>query len=155
MSWQRGREEILGMLERRELTRVIADVDLAHRLVGSARRHLHSAEHIGEDDPELAYAAVRDAVRKAMAAMLQAQGLRATTNGGHLAVQHAIRAQFGESMGKLLRPVDRIRITRHAAEYPGPDTWIDADAVHADLPAAQAVVDAAANAIDHLPVFAP
>jgi hypothetical protein len=38
-------------------------------------------------------------------------------------------------MGSLLRPVDRIRTTRHAAEYPDRETWIDADAVSADLPA--------------------
>lgn len=143
----------MGRLQRRELTQVVADLELARRLVGSARRHLHSAERVREEDPELAYAAVHDAVRKAMAAMLQAQGLRATTTGGHLAVQHAVAAQFGDSMGRLLRPVDRIRTTRHAGEYPGPATWIDADTVIADLPAARGLVDAAEAALDHLPVF--
>ena len=118
MSWVRGRDEILGMLERAELTRVVADVGLAERLIASAKRHLTSAEQLSDEDPELAYAAIHDAVRKAMAAMLQAQGLRPTTAGGHLTVQHAVRAQFGSSMGKLLRPVDRIRITRHRVEYP-------------------------------------
>ena len=118
MSWVRGRDEILGMLERAELTRVVADVGLAERLIASAERHLTSAEQLSDEDPELAYAAIHDAVRKAMAAMLQAQGLRPTTAGGHLAVQHAVRAQFGSSMGELLRPVDRIRITRHRVEYP-------------------------------------
>jgi hypothetical protein len=39
-------------------------------------------------------------------------------------------------MGTALRPVDRIRTTRLATEYPDRDTWIDADAVFADLPAA-------------------
>ena len=33
MSWVRGRDEILGMLERAELTRVVADVGLAERLI--------------------------------------------------------------------------------------------------------------------------
>lgn len=56
-------------------------------------------------------------------------------------------------MGPLLRPVDRIRTTRHAVEYLDEETWIDADAVHADLPAAQALIDAAGKAVDHLPVF--
>lgn len=155
MSWPRGRDEILGMLERAELTRVVADLGLAERLVASAARHVASAERLCDDDPELAYAAVHDAVRKAMAAMLQAQGLRPTTKGGHLAVQHAIRAQFGSSMGTLLRPVDRIRTTRHRVEYPDSETWIDADAVLADLPAARELVDAADKAIRHLSVFVP
>lgn len=155
MSWVRGRDEILGMLERAELTRVVADVGLAERLIASAKRHLTSAEQLSDEDPELAYAAIHDAVRKAMAAMLQAQGLRPTTTGGHLAVQHAVRAQFGSSMGKLLRPVDRIRITRNRVEYPDSETWIDADAVLADLPAAHELVNAADKSIGHLTVFVP
>lgn len=155
MSWPRGRDEILSMLDRAELTQVVADLGLAERLLTSASRHLASAERLSDEDPELAYAAIHDAVRKAMAAMLQAQGLRATTKGGHLAVQHAVRAQFGSSMGKLLRPVDRIRTTRHRVEYPDSETWIDADAVLADLPAARELVDAADKAIRHLTVFVP
>lgn len=153
MSWTRGRDEIVGMIEREELTQVVADADLARHLIEAAHRHVKSAEVLRDDDPELAYAAVYDAIRKAMAAMLQAQGLRATTMGGHLAVQRAVRAQFGASMGALLRPVDRIRTTRHAIQYPDQETWVDADAVSADLPAAIALIDAAEKAIQHLPVF--
>jgi len=155
MSWERGRDEILDMLERGELDRVIADLAMAERLITSARRHLDSADQLHEDDPELAYAAIHDAIRKAMAAMLQAQGLRARTTGGHLAVQHAVRAQFGSSMGRLLRPVDRIRTTRHKAEYPDIGTSVDSDAVMANLPAARELVDAAEKVIPHLTVFGP
>lgn len=143
------------MLERAELTRVVADLGLAKRLIVSATRHLSSAERLRDQDPELAYAAIHDAVRKAMAAMLQAQGLRPTATGGHVAVQHAVRAQFGSSMGKLLRPVDRIRITRHRVEYPDSETWVDADAVLADIPPARELVQAADKAIGHLTVFTP
>ena len=89
-----------------------------------------------------------------MTAMLQVQGLRATTVGGHLAVQRAVRVQFGASMGALLRPVDRIRSTRHAIQYPDRESLVDADMVRADIPAATALVDAAAKAIEHLTVFA-
>jgi hypothetical protein len=55
-------------------------------------------------------------------------------------------------MGAILRPVDRIRTTRHA-EYPGPTTYIDEDAVTDDLAKAEAVIEAAAKALPHLPVF--
>lgn len=153
MSWSRGREEIVAMLDRRELTQLTANMELAERLLAAARMHLLSAESIADTDPYLAYAAVHDAVRKSLAAMLQAQGLRATTQGGHLAVQNAIKAQFGASMGALLRPMDRIRITRHEAEYPSESTWIDAETVRDDLPAAQSIVNAAEKAVPNLPVF--
>ncbi|WP_214103674.1 hypothetical protein [Acrocarpospora catenulata] len=153
MSWPRGREEILTMLQRRELTRVVADVQLAERLLVTARQHLISAEALASTDPHLAYAALHDAVRKSLAALLQVQGLRATTTGGHLAVQHATRAQFGASMGAILRPVDRIRATRHEIEYPTETTWIDEDGIRDDLPKAAAVVKAAEEVLPHLAVF--
>ncbi|MEO3802347.1 hypothetical protein [Nonomuraea sp. B1E8] len=154
-SWERGREEIVGMLQRRELTQVIADTELAERMITTARQHLVSAETLASTDPHLAYAALHDAVRKSLAALLQMQGLRATTTGGHLAVQHAARAQFGASMGAILRPIDRIRTTRHESEYPTPSTWIDEDTVRDDLSAATAVVEAAGRALPHLSPFVP
>ncbi|MBC6458828.1 HEPN domain-containing protein [Actinomadura sp. HBU206391] len=151
-SWERGREEILGMLDRRELTQVVADAELAERLLATARQHLRSVKLLAADDPYLAYAALHDAVRKALAALLQTQGLRATTTGGHLAVQRAVKAQFGATMGAILRPVDRIRTARHDAEYPTEGTWFDEDTVMDDLPKAQAVVEAAAKS---LPILSP
>src|SRR5258708_4374692 len=127
--WARGREEILGMIERRELEQVTANTELAERLVATARQHLASARLLAPSDPYLGYAAVHDAIRKSLSALLQIQGLRATTSGGHLAVMHAVQAQFGASMGLILRPVDRIRVTRHGAEYPGQATYVDELAV--------------------------
>ena len=141
------------MIERRELTQIVANVELGERLLTTARQHLISAAQLAGSDSYLAYAAVHDAIRKALSALLQVQGLRATTSGGHLAVQHAIQAQFGPSMGSLLRPVDRIRSTRHEAEYPGQSTYIDEDTVRDDLPAAQSIVDAVATALPHLSPF--
>jgi uncharacterized protein (UPF0332 family) len=152
-AWARGRAEILGMLERRELTQVTANPELAERLLATARQHLTSAGTLAGSDPYLAYAAVYDAIRKALSAMLQTQGLRATTSGDHVAVMRAVQAQFGASMGAILRPIDRIRTTRHEAEYPGQATYIDEDTVLDDLPRAEAVVEAAAEALPHLTVF--
>lgn len=152
--WERGREDILGMIERRELDQVTANSELADRLMAAARQHLASARLLAGSDPYLGYAALYDAVRKSLSALLQTQGLRATTSGGHLAVMHAVQAQFGASMGAILRPVDRIRVTRHEAEYPGQSTYIDEQTVLDDLPKAEAVVDAAAKALPHLTAFA-
>jgi uncharacterized protein (UPF0332 family) len=133
------------MLERGELSQITANVELADRLMATARQHLGSARLLADTDPYLAYVAVYDAIRKALSALLQIQGLRATTSGGHLAVMHAVQAQFGASMGAILRPVDRIRVTRHEAEYPGQATYIDQDTVLDDLPKAEAVVEAVAT----------
>lgn len=151
--WERGRAEIFGMIERGELSQVTANTELAERLMTTARQHAASARLLAATDPCLAYAAVYDAIRKALAALLQAQGLRATTQGGHLAVTHAVQAQFGPSMGAILRPIDRIRVTRHEAEYPGQATYIDEDTVLDDLPKAEAVLEAAAKALPHLTTF--
>ena len=130
------------MLERGELSQVTANAELADRLMATARQHLASVRLLADSDPYLAYVAVYDAIRKALSALLQIQGLCATTSGGHLAIMHAVQAQFGASMGAILRPVDRIRVTRHEAEYPGQATYIDQDTVLDDLPKAEAVVEA-------------
>lgn len=142
------------MIERRELGQVTANSELADRLMAASRQHLASARLLAGSDPYLGYAALYDAIRKSLSALHQIQGLRATTSGGHLAVMHAVQAQFGASMGAILRPVDRIRVTRHEAEYPGQSTYIDEQTVLDDLPKAEAVVDAAANALPHLTAFA-
>jgi hypothetical protein len=78
---------------------------------------------------------------------------RPTSERGHLALQRAIEAQFDASTGALLRPVSRIRTTRHAIQYPDTGTYIDADQIRADLPAAVELVNAAVKAVPHLPVF--
>jgi hypothetical protein len=60
--WSRGRAEILGMIERRELTQVTADAELADRLLAAARQHVVSAGVLADSDPYLAYAALHDAM---------------------------------------------------------------------------------------------
>ncbi|MEO6997383.1 MAG: hypothetical protein ABI112_04810, partial [Terracoccus sp.] len=61
------------------------------------------------------------AARKAMAAALAVQGLRATSAGWHLAVQEAVAAALGRS-GTVVRPFGRPRRTRNDADYPRLDT---------------------------------
>jgi hypothetical protein len=63
-AWVRGREEILGMIERRELDQVTANPELADRLLATARQHLASARLLAPSDPYLGYAALYDAIRK-------------------------------------------------------------------------------------------
>lgn len=56
--WSRGREQVLGMIERRELEQVTANTELAERLLATARQHLASAKLLAPSDPYLGYAAV-------------------------------------------------------------------------------------------------
>lgn len=123
------------------IERVPPDAAGAARALRAARRHLTSAEALADDDPDLAYAALYDAIRKACVALLQIRGLRATSRGGHLAVQKATAALFGAT--GPLRPFDRVRRRRNEVEYLHQDAH--PDDVRADLPAARAIVDFAAT----------
>lgn len=154
MTWGPGRDAILGMLERRDLETVIASMDLAAALIEQANEAIDTARDAAAADRWYsAYANLWDGVRKALSALLQAQGLRSTRTGGHLAVEQAALAQFSGSMGALLRPVPRMRSTRNDTEYPDPDTQIEPDVVLADLDKAKDIVDACRTMLPHLTVF--
>ncbi|MGD9991555.1 hypothetical protein [Pseudonocardia sp.] len=134
---RQGQRELDALLAAGRLERVPADPDAAARAVASARRHLESAHALVDDDPELAYTALYDAMRKACAALLAAHGLRATSRGGHLAVQRAVVAMYARA--EALRPFDRVRRRRNEVEYLGGE--VHPDDVDADLPAAIRVVE--------------
>lgn len=133
--------DITAMITSGRLERVPPDVMAAERAVTAAHRHLNSAAALVDDDPDLAYPALNDAARKSCAALLQAQGLRATGRGGHLAVHNAALELFGRA--GPLRPFDRLRRRRNEVEYLHQEA--DPDDVRADLPAARAIVDLAAD----------
>ena len=154
MKWNQGREVIDRLLAGGELQRVPASREHADRLVGQARTHLASAAEISETDPAGGYTLVYDAARKALTAMLENQGLRPTSRGGHLAVYEAIRAQLDPPMGQALRPFDRIRRQRHDVEYPPTDApQITAEDVHDDAAKAAAMVDLSERILDQMSPF--
>jgi hypothetical protein len=67
--------------------------------------------------------------------VLEAQGLRATSRGGHIAVQDAVIAQFGSSI-RAMRSFSRLRRARNSfedpsAETPGPSEDDVKDAIRA------------------------
>jgi hypothetical protein len=65
-------------------------------------------------DPHSAYVLAYHAARFACMALLAQQGRRATTSGGHYAVEQAVRAQFGDGFG----PFGVLRRRRTELEYP-------------------------------------
>lgn len=109
MRWGQGREAIDGMLTRGELERVPASRAHADVLLTQARRHLASAGAIAATDPAGAYQLLYDAARKALAAVLENEGMRATSRGGHIAVRDAVSSQLDPPLGAVLRPFDRLR----------------------------------------------
>jgi hypothetical protein len=154
MRWNQGRDTIDRMLGDSELQRVPASREHANRLILQARKHLISANEICTDDPAGGYTLVYDAARKALTAVLENQGLRPTTHGGHLAVYEATRAQLEPPMGQVLRPFDRIRRQRHDVEYPPTDApQIDADDVREDAVKAIAIVDLSERLLDEMSPF--
>lgn len=92
MTWAKGREAIAQLVAERKLQRVPASSAASEALLAQARRHLASAEMVAATDPAGGYALVYDAARKAMAAVYEAQGLRATSTGGHVVLHDAAEA---------------------------------------------------------------
>jgi uncharacterized protein (UPF0332 family) len=122
VTWKPGHKQIAELLNAGDLDHVVPDHDVARRLLTDAQRHLDTVGIIeGGGDLVSAYQLAYDALRKSAAALLAVQGLRATSRGGHLAVQRAVNAQFGSTVGAF-RSFTRIRRARNTFEYPDADT---------------------------------
>lgn len=140
MSGGAARKAVLqGLLDGGRLERVPASAGLAARLMGEARAHLQAAEKVLTLDAAGSLHLAYDAARKAAGALLAAQGLRATTRGGHVAVQEA-----AQTCSPAFRAFALIRRRRHDSEYPRADTptVTTADAVEALERASQMVASA-------------
>lgn len=154
MRWNQGRAVIERMLAARELQDIPASRDHADRLIEQAIKHLKSADSVCESDADGAYALVYDAARKALTAILENQGLRPTSRGGHLAAYEAVRAQLDPPMGAKLRPFDRMRRQRNVVEYLSADMpRLTADDVREDIAKAQTLVEVASGVLDGMSPF--
>lgn len=154
MRWEQGRETIERMLADGELQRVMASRTQADRLLAQARAHVVSATKVLDDDPAGGYALAYDAARKALTAILENQGLRPTTRGGHLAVVEAVRAQLDPPLTRPLRRFNRMRSRRNDAEYPPTDApEISAGDVQEDQAAAAEFIDIATRVLDEMSPF--
>jgi len=139
------------MLGARDLERVPPSADHAAELIDQARKHVASARRIEDDDPAGAFQLLYDAARKAMSAILENQGLRATSRGGHIAVLEAVSAQLEPPMGKVLRPFDRLRRQRNSAEYPRQDSpSVTTDDVTRDVSKVEDILDLAVRVLGQM-----
>lgn len=78
-SWPTGVEAVKQMLTNGNLQKVVPSREAATAFLDAAEKHLVSALAITESDPDGAYSLLYDAARKSLAALLQTQGLRATS----------------------------------------------------------------------------
>ncbi|MDX3190853.1 hypothetical protein PV458_20790 [Streptomyces sp. MN03-5084-2B] len=115
--WNQGRATIDALLARGALEHVPASREAAEAEIARARTHVASALQLLNSDPEGAYTLAYDAARRALAAVLQNQGLRATSRGGHVTVYEAVLAQLDPPLGPLLRPFNRMRARRNEIAY--------------------------------------
>lgn len=151
MRWEQGRSVIDALLTTRDLERVAASAEHAAELIGQARKHMASAQRIADDDPAGAFQLLYDAARKALCAILENQGLRPTSRGGHIAVLDAVSAQLDPPMGKVLRLFDRLRRRRNDAEYPRQDSsGLETADVLRDIPKIEDILDLAAHVVDQM-----
>lgn len=152
--WKQGEEAIDRMIASGDLERIGPSTEHADRLFAEARQHLMSAERISVDDPTAAYVLLYDAARKSLAAILAAQGLRSTSKGGgHAILQEAVAEQLGRTK-VILRPMSRIRSTRHSADYPVADgPPIVVEDVEDDLPIARSIVESMSKFLPNLGPF--
>ena len=119
MSWARGRADVEQLIADGELERVGPSGDVASRLLADAGAHIGLASRGLVDDPAGAFQLCYDAARKAAAALLAVQGLRATTRGGHIAVIDAVRSQFNDEGGMaIFGRLHALRRRRNRIEYP-------------------------------------
>ena len=153
MRWNPGRATIGRMIAAGELERVTASREFADRLIMIAREKLASAG-LPQNDPDTAYDALYGAARKALTAILENQGLRPTTRGGHTAPYEAVRAQIDPPMGAAIRPFAHMRRERNSVDYPSNDTApATKQDVRRDLPYAEVIVDLAERLLDEMSVF--
>jgi hypothetical protein len=149
MSWETGSGRIQELIDAGELGQVPPDSELARRMLADAGRHLATAATAqSTGDLSGAYQLAYDALRKSAASLLEAQGIRPTSRGGHIAVQDAVIAQFGTSI-RALRSFNRLRRARNSFECPSAETpGPSEDDVKDAIRVAREVNDAANKALE-------
>lgn len=123
------------------MERVSADRDSAASMLEEAQLHLISAEQIMGSDPTGAYSLLYDAARKSVSANMLAEGYRASNRQGAHAtvVSNAAAASKSQGFGQLVAHFDRMRRTRHRAEYES--AIIGSQQLENDLVKARQIVD--------------
>jgi len=115
-----------------------------------SNRTLTTAGHIASDDPESALVLTYDAARQIGTGLLAQQGLRPTTEGGHVTVVRAVVDQFGGPFADM----DRLRRRRNELQYPSfPGELIEPSEVAEAMATVGGFLDAATKLLPMLGFF--
>jgi len=142
--WQAGRDQIVQLLKQRHLDQVSGEAADGYFRLEEARQRLASAQALAPIDAVGAFEMAYDAVRQAATALLLQQGLRPRSDGGHVAVAEAVRAQFGASFDMF----NVLRRVRNRLEYP--DTATDLTVDQSDLREALQYAQRTVTAVEEL-----
>jgi hypothetical protein len=148
--WPIGEADIEQLIAEARLEPVTGAGGDGSPLLEQSRKTAATAARLAQDDPYSAFILAYDAARFACAALLAQQGLRSTITGGHLAVENAVRAQFGDGF----RPFGTLRRRRNELEYLSrpADTATQEEAEQAAKTARQ-LVEAAGKLLPELSFF--
>jgi hypothetical protein len=150
VTWQSGRQEVIAALRAGGLQQVTGGQATGDGWITQARRKYQTAQLISNADPESAYVTAYDAARFALVGVLAQQGLRATQKGGHLAVEQAVRVQFGPSFVTF----SSLRRRRAELEYPSyPGEKVEEKELLDALRTVEDIIDGAAQLLPHLSIF--
>jgi hypothetical protein len=150
MTWEPGRDQIKTALATGELQQVTGGQAAGEGWLAAARTKVSTAELIADADPESAYVTAYDAARFALVGVLAHQGLRATQKGGHLGVEHAVRAQFGDNFAAY----GTLRRRRAELEYPAyPGEKIEYTELAAAIATTKHIIDSAEKLLAHLTIY--
>jgi hypothetical protein len=131
--------DVQRLLAGKKIRTVSPDPETAQAEIDVARRHIASAETIMVDDSALAFTALYDAMRKAIAAHMRSRGYRVTRGlGAHAKTgEYALAALLHLDIGSHLDEFDVLRDLRNQSEY---------EALHVD-------VEEVRNALEHVSVI--
>jgi len=153
--WEQGRAVVDALIDEGRVQKVAPSRDLADVMLARARTHLKTAADVASTDPTGAFQMAYDGARKALAAILANQGLRATTTpGAHAVLLEVCLAQLDPPMGRVLKHFDWMRRIRNCAEYPALDSpeinQTDvADAIQFGIQ----IAEVAEHVLDSMPVY--
>ncbi|MGL5929792.1 MAG: HEPN domain-containing protein [Dermatophilaceae bacterium] len=142
--WSPGRATVEDLISARKITRLAGADAGRDGLMERARQQLLSATALIESDPATAYVVAYDAAKHAAMALLAEQNLRPTHDGGHLAMEQVLTAQFHG----VFSGFSRLRRRRNELDYPSSaEDFADTGEARRAIEAATTIVD---NALELL-----
>ena len=143
-----------GLIDAGKLQKVATSRGHADRLIQQSKNHLKSSAISAGDDPEGAYSLLYTAARKSLTAVLEVQGLRPTSTGGHVVIYEALKAQIDPPPGRVVATFNRMRRSRNHSEYPpGTEPELTEQDVLEDLEKAKEIVEVSQKLLDQFPIF--